>query len=536
MLDNKPVILISGTNPCEIGLLTAGILSDLDLQEPKADAAPDDEDVSECSDMSLVHRIIQTSQAVFVEAHALEEPYCSLPDYVQDIEDVILEYGIRSPIDVTWFHAGSVDLSTESEWMDFIRSAAATEGVLIALDTSFSNPRHTTENAAFLTGLAGDRIVIDSASFPDGQVISTPRRLVELTRKMLARRFSSDREKDAFQNSWDDLFSKKIDEWHELQKEGCALTVARARQRAQEIVSRQETSLGTDIGEAAGLIVDLICAAKNKEDTAAVSGKAKSEKAKRRFAFESELRDNIAALLYEVAAHYGCIIPPHKIDTYLSVIPRDLPEDAADVTFAAGTAAGMVFDIPFWGTEDYKAIFRDVLREAKEDNPELAGDDDDGFDDETDGDEFDGDEPGGDTGDITGISDGYGKQTVSHSGTGTPAPTGGEAGDGVSEAFFDRVTESIRRSWAEKDESAAAASSGDRNRGRGVELVDAASKLSAAAFTPQLAVTVPPSPCAPAEANGQDNKPKKCGRPAKGKTGPGAKNVGVKPAGKKRTK
>lgn len=510
MYNNKPIILVAGTDQSLVGLLF-GELSELE-KEPD----PTEESFDDVENRPLVRRIVEAPMAVFVEAQEFDGSFYScltMADYIADVESDVMESGFPGNIDAVFFQAGFIHFSTDPELLNFLRSAAPLDNVLVACYVDYPNSRKASETASFLKGLAGTRAVCDAAAFPEGLLVSTPRRLVEEAKPLMEGLFATDRERAAFASAWDGFFSGKFEVWRKLQETECTIAIEHARRRAQEIVDGQETSLGEDIAEAAGYIVDLFRAANDKKDTAVVRDKAKSDKAKRQLAFESELKDNIAFMIHAVAACYGRVIPPHEVEDYLSVVPRDLPKNAAAVTYAVGTAVGMVCDNPFWGMTDYKDIFRDVMKEETEDSEPACADDEIGDD----ADDF----------------DGCGKQSVPDSGSEAEGSgSGGEAGKRAPEKFFEHVTENIKRIWAEQEN----ASAGESDCAPAVDVAANTAGTPRATAFPQVVGNVFPVLVAPAATVNPETKPKKRGRPAKAKAGQGAKTDGVKPAGKNRTK
>lgn len=515
MHNNKPIILVAGVDQALIGLLF-GEICDLEKEPDPADEMFDDD--AESAHQLLVRRIVEAPMAVFVEAQEFDDSFYSgltMEEYVADVESEVMENGILGSIDAVFFQAGFINSSTDPEMLNFLRSAVQFDNVLIVCNTDFPNSRKASETVSFLMGLAGMRGVCDSAAFPQGLLISTPRRLVEEAKTLAEGLFATEGERAAFASAWDDFFSGKIEDWRKLQETECAIAIEHARARAQEIVDEQETSLGEDIAEATGYIVDLFRAVNDKKDTAVVRDKAKSDKAKRQSALEFELKDNIIFLIHAVAACYGRFIPPHEVEEYLSVVPGDFPKNAAAVTYAVGTAVGMVSDIPFWGMTDYKDIFQDVMSEATEDSGPAHVD-------------------CGEIGDDADAFDGCGKQGVSDAGPEAGSENEGEAGERSSEAFFEHVTKNLKQSWAEQEKSAAGKSGGATAADAAANT--AGSPTPRATAAPQVVGNVLPVFLAPVATVNPEVKPKKPGRPAKAKAGQGAKTNGVKTTGKKRTK
>lgn len=138
---------------------------------------------------ALLRNVIVTPAANYLIARGIDngnDHYDNMPAFVDavesEIDDIIMPDGNRR-IDIVWYYAGNnVDSTPEKE--AFVRSVAGMYNALLIVSPDFSDPAEFCEDTVFLSGLAGDRIVLDYASIPGGGETSGTVRLLEKTKDL----------------------------------------------------------------------------------------------------------------------------------------------------------------------------------------------------------------------------------------------------------------------------------------------------------------------------------------------------------------
>ncbi len=322
---------------------------------------------------ALLRNVIVTPAANYLVARGINsgtDHYDNMPAFVDavesEIDDIIMPDGNRR-IDIVWYYAGNnVDSTPEKE--AFVRSVAGMYNALLIVSPDFSDPAEFCEDTVFLSGLAGDRIVLDYASIPGGGEASGTVRLLEKTKDIyLNSRALTEEEEEQFDSAWESAYSEKVYNFYDMKDEECFYVIDDAAVQAQKLVSGQDDlSLGKDIGNLTQLIVEMIRAAKNKTPVADANARTRSDWTRRDRAFAAELKANIVFMIHKVEACYGRVIPPRTIKEYLSVIPDTFPNDAAAVTYAIGTAAKTALEFPNGDMDDFREFFMDAKEEAME--------------------------------------------------------------------------------------------------------------------------------------------------------------------------
>jgi len=511
-MKNKPNILVCGTSQFHIAEQIRDVYPS-NCFPYEADDEPEDES----HEGTLVRRIVETPVANFIEANALVpvfeqgdgRPCCGeMSDYLKEVEAELRSSGVlpdgAAKIDVVWYCLGDrIDFEDEDE-QDFIRSVASVPRVVIVADPGFSSRSMFKETMDFLAGLAGPRLILNCVVVqPDALVLSGAMKLLEGTKNMyLGTSELSKDERAAYEAAWTEYYADLLEELQEVHGDDVSHVLQCAAERAQAILTRNETAeLGNTIGECVSIAANLFKAVKSEADSKVMRNKLHADVDKWDHQRANELKFNIVCEVYEVAASFGRIVPRHVVRELLRLIPDDFPKNAVAVTYAIGRVAEVLAGDYFWyaEAETVKTIFDEAKAEAMQmdfepfdDSMIMRGEDEDIEPDLDDSEK---------SGEIDADSD-----------------SSSESGGETSEAFFEQVTKSIKASWAEQD---AVGSSG------GTQAPDVGANTPESFVQLQNIGNDGPALVGPAATVDSGRKPGKAGKTTRSKAGSSAKTEDV---------
>ena len=380
----KPNILICGSSQItSVDLLSAatpeGTIpenADEETFTPGSETAETGEDNADEETNSLIHRIIETPVANFIEAGELaffdEEEIpesLNMSDYVKKVEAELRSHGLpagdNAKIDVVWHCAGETAFMDEFE-KDFIRSAAALPNTLIVASPAIvSNRAEFRKEIDALTGLAGQKRIVLAPSAGSGinfiSLSSGTWYLVEKTKRMyLDGVAASDKEKKNFEAAWAKFYKDRTDEWQDDLDNTLSDLIEQAAGRANFILNKPtDVTLDSLVEEGINLLCELIDILRGNDEE-------EDKPDKTALAHTAELKDNIELMIYEIAACYGRAASTHDVEIVLrhSKASR-LPKDAAAITYAVAQVAKAVFEPETeYTSKDLLAIYREAKKDA----------------------------------------------------------------------------------------------------------------------------------------------------------------------------